>query len=201
MDRRKFLLATSLTAVSLSTFGSIIKKANGTFAGDCDTTNDILGPFYRPNAPQRADLTHESMPGTRLQLKGRVFREDCVTPIKNALVEIWQCSTEGEYDNESEKYTLRSTWLTNAEGEYAFKTILPGKYLNGALYRPAHIHYRVSEKKSKELISQIYFKGDPHIEKDPWASQEKARLRILPLTPEDINGNLVIHFDITLRAK
>ena len=73
--------------------------------------------------------------------------------------------------------------------------------MNGELYRPSHIHYRVTEKNSKELVSQIYFKGDPHITKDPWASQEKAKLRILQITPEDITGNLAINFDIYLAEK
>ena len=83
-------------------------------------------------------------------------------------------------------------------GEYAFKTILPGKYLNGRLYRPAHIHYRVTAKKSKELVSQIYFQGDPHIIEDPWASSKKAVHRVLPIVLEDLKGNLAVNFDVYL---
>jgi protocatechuate 3,4-dioxygenase beta subunit len=90
---------------------------------------------------------------------------------------------------------------TQATGEYAFTTIIPGKYLNGELYRPSHIHFRVTEKHSKELISQIYFQGDPDILADPWASEEKAQLRILQIVPEDIKGNLAITFDIYLKEK
>ena len=81
---------------------------------------------------------------------------------------------------------------------YAFKTILPGKYLNGALYRPAHIHFRISEANSKELISQIYFEGDPHITNDPWASKKQAELRILPISLADTRGNLTVTFDAYL---
>ena len=121
--------------------------------------------------------------------------------LRNALVEIWHCNVDGEYDNDSEDFKLRACWRTNEKGEYYFKTILPGKYLNGELYRPAHIHFRVTEKDSKELVSQIYFRGDPNITKDPWASQNKAKLRILQITPEDINGNLTIRFDIYLKEK
>ena len=198
MDRKKFILSSSLAAFAMTTFGSIIKEANGNFIGDCDTTNDILGPFYRPDAPFRSDLTYDGLAGNRILLKGKVFKQDCVTPLKAALVEIWHCNTEGEYDNDTKDFKQRACWNTNENGEYSFKTIVPGKYLNGELYRPAHIHYRVTEKNSRELISQIYFKGDPHIAKDPWASQEKAKLRILQIMPEDINGNLTINFDIYL---
>ena len=201
MDRKNFIISSSLTAFALTTFGSIIKGANGEFKGDCDTTNDILGPFYRPNAPFRTDLTYEGLTGTRITLKGKVFTSDCITELKDALVEIWHCNTEGEYDNDTNEFRQRASLETNEKGEYSFRTILPGKYLNGELYRPSHIHYRVTEKNSKELISQIYFMGDPHIIKDPWASQDKAKLRILQIAPEDIKGNLTIKFDIYLREK
>lgn len=197
MDRRKFLSAASLTAVSISAFGNIQPFQNG-FKGDCDTTNDILGPFYRANAPTRQDLTYNGLTGNVVQIKGQVFQQDCETPIERALVEIWHCDTEGAYDNESDQYRQRARWFTDKKGEYSFKTILPGKYLNGSQYRPAHIHFRVTSKNSKELISQIYFKGDPHIIDDPWASDKKARLRILPISLEDISGNLTVNFDIVL---
>jgi protocatechuate 3,4-dioxygenase beta subunit len=201
MDRKKFILNASLTAFAMTTFGSIVKAANGGFAGDCDTTNDILGPFYRPNAPIRSDLTYDGLHGTRIKLQGKVFKTDCVTPLKDTLIEIWHCNTEGDYDNDSKEFRQRASLRTNETGEYAFTTILPGKYLNGKLYRPAHIHYRVTEKNSRELISQLYFTGDPHITKDPWASQENANLRILPISPADINGNLAVQFDIYLKEK
>jgi protocatechuate 3,4-dioxygenase beta subunit len=49
---------------------------------------------------------------------------------------------------------------------------LPEKYLNGKLFRPAHIHFRVTA--AEELVSQIYFMGDPNITEDPWASKKKG---------------------------
>ncbi len=201
MNRKDFIITSTLTAFGMSTFGTIIRLPNGTFNGDCDTTNDIMGPFYRAEAPIRNDLTYEGLKGTKIQLKGTVYKSDCITPLENVLVEIWHCNAEGEYDNDSKDYNQRGRAITEDDGVYSFTTILPGKYLNGKLYRPAHIHYRVTEANSKELISQIYFKGDPHIDKDPWASLEKAKLRIVELKPEDINGNLMLNFDIYLQDK
>lgn len=201
MNRKDFIRNTSLSAFALTSFGFIVKGSNGEFTGDCDTTNDILGPFYRPNAPIRSDLTYDGLAGTKIELKGRVFKSDCITVIKDALVEIWHCNTEGEYDNDTSEFKQRASQNSDEKGEYTFTTILPGKYLNGKLYRPAHIHYRVTEPNSKELVSQIYFQGDPHITKDPWASQEKAKLRIIPISPLDIKGNLTLTFDIYLGEK
>ena len=197
MDRKKFINTLSLAAFSVAACGNV-KRIDNQFRGDCDTTNDILGPFYRPDAPERDDLTFKGLKGSVITIKGRVFGEDCKTPLENALVEIWHCDTEGTYDNDSAAFKHRAVWYTNKDGEYAFKTILPGKYLNGKLYRPAHIHFRVTEQKSRELISQLYFHGDPHIEEDPWASKAEAAARILPISLEDVNGNLVVNFDIYL---
>lgn len=201
MNRKDFIVSTSLAAFSLSTFGAAVRQTDGNFKGDCETTNDILGPYYRPNAPERNDLTFEGIEGVKVEVKGRVYASDCITVLPNALVEIWHCNARGIYDNDTQEYKHRATWRTDKEGRYSFKTIIPGKYLNGELYRPSHIHYRVTEESSSELISQIYFQGDPHIEKDPWASAKKASHRILQIIPEDVNGNLVILFNIYLKEK
>jgi protocatechuate 3,4-dioxygenase beta subunit len=216
MDRKKFLVTASLAAFSISACanvkitgkkGSISSAAasggegpetegEGELVGQCATTNDILGPFYRANAPVRTDLTFADLEGSVIDLKGRVLGADCITPVENALVEIWHCNTEGEYDNDSAEYLHRGVQTTSKTGEYSFKTILPGKYLNGKLFRPAHIHFRITSPTSSELVSQLYFIGDPHITKDPWASQEKAVDRIRPIVLEDVKGNLVVNLDV-----
>jgi len=202
MDRKKFLITASLAAFSISACGSVkLTETEDKFSGDCTTTDDILGPFFRPNAPTRYDMTDPKLEGTRVELKGIVYKSDCTTPLKNTLVEIWHADKEGNYDNDSSEFRQRASWTTNERGEYAFKTILPGKYLNGKLYRPAHIHFRITEPNSKELVSQIYFKGDPNITEDPWASQPKANLRILPIVLEDTKGNLAVNFDIYMKEK
>ncbi|MFK7783631.1 MAG: hypothetical protein AB8B56_00875 [Crocinitomicaceae bacterium] len=209
MDRKKFLITASLAAFSVSACANVkvdgesgqIDKpkeegGEGKPASDCATTDDILGPFYRENAPVRTDLTFEGLAGSVVEIKGKVLGEDCITPVKDALVEIWHCNTEGEYDNETDQYLHRGVQTTTSNGEYSFKTILPGKYLNGRLYRPAHIHFRVTSPTSKELVSQLYFMGDPHITEDPWASQDRASARIRPVALEDVKGNLAVSFDI-----
>ena len=198
MDRKNFILTSSLAAFSLTTCGAVVKNDQGEFTGDCETTNDILGPFYRENAPIRSNIIIDGERGTQVILKGKVYGIDCKTVLQNALVEIWHCNADGDYDNDSDEYRHRASWRTDANGEYSFQTILPGKYLNGKLFRPAHIHFRVTAENSQELVSQVYFKGDPHITKDPWASQEKAERRILDIALVDTKGNLEVNFDIFL---
>ena len=83
MNRKEFLATASLAAFSVSTFGKV-KTNDNQFEGDCDTTNDILGPFYRPDAPTRYDLTTEGLAGVVIELKGKVYKSDCVTPLQHA---------------------------------------------------------------------------------------------------------------------
>lgn len=184
-----------MAAFAVTVFGAV-QKSGEAFTGDCLTTNDILGPFYRTNAPIRSDLIFAGLKGSEIQIKGSIFKADCITPLKDALVEIWHCDTEGAYDNDSPKFLHRASWKTDDKGQYLFKTILPGKYLNGKLFRPAHIHFRITHTDTKEIISQIYFAGDPHITEDPWASKKKAEHRILPLIPSDSKGNIQVDFNI-----
>ena len=73
--------------------------------------------------------------------------------------------------------------------------------VSSALTRPAHIHMRISGTGQQDLVTQIYFKGDPHITNDPWASDPKAKMRILEVVPEDIKGNFTVRFDVYLKDK
>lgn len=194
MNRKEFIFSSSLAALSISILG--VAGANANNKSSCATTNDILGPFYRPNAPLRNNLENDQTGGTAITIKGIVYGTDCKTPIKNALVEIWHANSKGDYDNDSDKYKNRARWKTDKKGAYSFKTILPGKYLNGRLYRPAHVHFKVSGSNQKTLVSQLYFAGDPHIKEDPWAGSEKAKHRIHPIQPVGVDGTLTITFDI-----
>lgn len=200
MNRKKFLLGGAIAAFSLSAIGAVVRKDDDSFTADCETTKDILGPYYRSDAPERQDLLYDTLPGSRVWVKGKVYSEDCNTPINNARVEIWHCDTQGYYDNDTDAYLHRASWQTDRNGDYAFKTIIPGKYLNGGQFRPAHIHFRVTADGHKELISQIYFKGDPHITDDPWASSQTAKLRVLDIFPENEFSDLTVQFDIYLNT-
>ena len=55
MQRRDFIKNTSLSAVAVSASG-FIRFDGKQYVGDCETTTDILGPFYRPDSPVRNNL-------------------------------------------------------------------------------------------------------------------------------------------------
>ncbi len=138
----------------------------GTPTPGCIITDDnILGPFYKAGAPFKTDLTDGSV-GTPLLVSGTVYGCDCVTPLADAVVDVWQADDGGAYD--AVGYVLRGQMKTGTDGKYAYSTILPGFYLNGAQYRPRHIHYKVSHPSGIALTTQLYFEGDPYIPIDPF---------------------------------
>ena len=179
MKRRQFITNTALTAIAFSATGFI--RFNGKyFEGDCETTTDILGPFYRPDSPVRSNLVIPGDSGLLVELSGTIKHNDCVTPYKNAKIELWHCDSEGVYDNETEAYRYRATSYCNEKGEYSFNTILPVPYdTGGGNFRPAHFHMMITAEGYQSLVTQLYFTGDEYIDKDMSASAPTARQRIL----------------------
>lgn len=164
-------------------------------AGDCLTSSDILGPYYKPNAPYINDLSGQDT-GSKLYISGTVFASDCISPLPNVTLEVWQADGQAQYHDNG----FRAKIMTDKDGQYAFKTVLPGKYLNGSYYRPRHVHYKVSVEGIEYLTTQIYFQGDPSITQDPWASDPGAQQRIISLHV-DQQGSYHGLADITIQKE
>ncbi|SIO01008.1 dioxygenase family protein [Algoriphagus halophilus] len=193
MKRRKFIEASALSVVAISSFG-FIRFDGKKYVGDCETTTDILGPFYRPDSPMRSNLNISGSKGKPIHLTGIILNEDCTTPYANAKVELWHCDHEGVYDNSTPAYNYRGTVMTDSKGQYAFDTILPVPYdAGGGLIRPAHYHMMVTAAGYQTLVTQLYFSGDENIKKDPWASNDAAKNRVLEISPDGRNGNIVTY--------
>jgi protocatechuate 3,4-dioxygenase beta subunit len=207
--RRRFLRNSSLAALSaalvpLSSKASTPREANAEALGDCmPTTLDYYGqgPFYTPNAPTIADnqLAPAGEPGTPLTITGRVLDLTCDAFIPGTLIDIWHADDAGSYDNNG--YHLRGQTVSNAQGFFVFETILPGKYLNGQQFRPAHIHFKITSPNHPELTTQLYFEGDPEIPADAAASITSgtydASHRIIALS-ENTDGSLEGVWDIVV---
>jgi catechol 1,2-dioxygenase len=200
MKRRTFVKNTSLIAASIAVFGKI-KWVDGKPIGDSATTTDILGPFYRPGSPFRTNINPKNFSGIPLHLSGTIYKDDGKTTFKNCMIEIWQCNPKGEYDNLSDDFIYRGAAKTGADGKYHFITTHPVAYLadkKNNIYRPAHIHMRITGAQGeRDLITQIYFKGDSHLAEDEYSNSPKALNRILETT-KNSKGEEVVQFDIVM---
>jgi protocatechuate 3,4-dioxygenase beta subunit len=197
IDRRAFIKASALFAMAVSVPVASCKedKDGNPEPSVCRTTEDILGPFYKSGAPFRELIIPAGNTTSPLIIEGKVF-SNCDNLIKDAIVEIWNADENGVYDL-SDKFIFRGSFKTGSDGRYKFKTIVPGRYLNGSIYRPSHLHFRITASGHEELVSQIYFANDPFIATDPWASTPQAVERILTVEKDEDNTDTVT-FDIHL---
>lgn len=199
MQRRNFIKNTALCAVAVSATGFVRFNGNN-FEGDCETTTDILGPFYRPDAPVRTNLRIKNAVGQPIVLSGQVKHKDCTTPLKNACVELWHCDGTGVYDNDSPDFKYRAKAYCDDNGNYSFKTILPVPYeIGGGIARPAHFHLLISAEGYQGLITQLYFTGDKYLSKDASSSSPSAKKRILDIKVK--NGEKAVSFNVTMMEK
>jgi len=85
-------------------------------------------------------------------------------PLSGFAVEIWQVDANGIYDHPGDANTagrdmgfqFYGTALTDENGLFAFRTIVPARYVP----RPKHIHFKVKQAGHEILTSQFYFTGE-----------------------------------------
>jgi hypothetical protein len=169
-------------------------------AGSCALTADnIEGPYYRAGAPERANLVAPGTRGELLTLKGRVLAPGCNTPISGALIDLWQANGDGHYDIDGSPgmdprgFMLRGKVHTDASGAFSVQTVIPGRYLNGRQYRPAHIHAKLSAPGFAPLTTQLYFPDDPYNDVDPFV----VRSLIMKVSPGP--SSKLAEYDFVLR--
>jgi len=134
--------------------------------------------------------------GELILLEGVVRGPDCA-PVPGALVEIWQACHSGRYDHPADPNTAPldpafQYWgrvSTDPQGEYRFKTIVPGAYPAAPGWiRPPHIHFRVSAAGFPPLVTQMYFEGQELNASDRILQQLDPAARamlVVAFTPSD----------------
>ena len=150
------------------------------------TESDMLGPFYKEGAPFKQRLG-EGVEGERLIITGKVMDMRC-QPLKDAILDVWQANSTGEYDNEG--FTLRGKVKTNNDGMYLIDTIVPREYATGDITRPGHIHLKVGAPNQPTLTTQLYFEGEPYL------SDLEDKSLVMKLTEE--NGTKKANFDFVI---
>ena len=207
LGRRQMLRSgIAFGAVSLWTPGLIAeliqtpRMTEGPFYPDklpLDTDNDLI-VINDALTPAVGEITHLS--GRVLDIKGN--------PIRNAFVEIWQVDNNAVYlhtaddrirDQRDTNFQGYGRFLTNAKGEYYFRTIKPVAYPG----RTPHIHFAVSIHGQRVLTTQLFVKGEPQNQRDGIVRRlsPDARETVLgefkPLEGSKLGG-LEVSFDMIL---
>lgn len=197
MKRRDFISSAALSAIAISAPGFI--RFNGkNYEGDCETTTDILGPYYRPGSPVRSSFVISGEKGTLIELSGVIKHNDCVSSYKNAKIELWHCDNKGVYDNTTNEFRYRGTSYSDDKGHYKFNTILPVPYgAVGGVLRPAHFHLMITAAGYQPLVTQLYFSGDKNISGDAAAAAATSKRRILKVQNLK-DGTKKVEYDVSM---
>lgn len=147
--------------------------------------------------------------GERIVIKGRVI-DGADTPLKDALVEIWQADADGLYNSPSE---MRGSADPNfagwgrcptdmKTGEFRFETVKPGRvpFKDGRLMAPHVTFWIVARGINIGLQTRMYFADEAEANgEDPVLARVEHRHRVATLVAER-DGD-TYNFDIHLQGE
>src|SRR5258706_320013 len=106
-------------------------------------------------------------------------------PLAGVPVDVWHADDDGYYDSQKPDYetagpSSRARFVTDADGRFFFRTILPCSYpipTDGPVgemilqtrrhpMRPAHVHFLVAAPGYEPLITHVFIEGDKYLDSD-----------------------------------
>jgi len=124
--------------------------------------------------------------GQVVYVRGKVLGQgkQGMQPLSDTPIIMWSASASGRYNHKGdqgntsfphpktgeiiprthdEHFQYWGRAVTNKQGEYWFKTIVPGFYpidLRSGIYRPSHLHFQIIPKGFPPFVTQLYFRGN-----------------------------------------
>jgi len=177
LERDEFILMSDTLGVSMLV-DALNYKAN---AGSTEST--VLGPFHRPNAPRYplgANISKNRKDGMPCRVTGTV-RGLNGKPVPGAMLDVWEAGADGFYDMQKGKaMNLRGVFKADAKGRFHFRCVRPefypvphdgpvGRMLRATgrhPMRPPHLHFWITAKGYKPLITHLFVKGGRYLDSD-----------------------------------
>ena len=175
-ERNEFVLLSDV--IGLSSIVDMLHSVPGATSSSC------LGPFHVSNSPplQVGGDMKRHFEGEVLLVEGTV-RDTEGTPVAGAELDIWQTAPNGMYssqDPDQDIHSFHALMKTDENGRYAFTTVRPviytvpddgpvGDILRAAgrhPWRPSHLHYIVSAKGYRTLVTEVFPDDDPYLDGD-----------------------------------
>ena len=178
--RQEFILLSDVLGVSMLVDAVNHRDRDGA------TETTVLGPFYVGEhrvTPHGADIS-DGIDGEVMFVQSRVT-DLAGKPLAGAEIDVWHADDDGFYDSQKADYaahgpSLRARFVTDADGRFFFRTIVPCSYpiptdgpvgqmitqTNRHPMRPAHVHFLVNAKGYEPLITHVFVEGDEYIDSD-----------------------------------
>ena len=191
--RRKILTSAAMLTLSPALFAEELLK----------TPRMTAGPFYPDKLPLDKDndliIVNDSITlavGQVLHLSGQVM-DTKGRMVKDALVEIWQVDANGRYlhsrdyreDENDKNFQGYGLFQTDSNGAYRFRTIRPVEYGSGFGRRTPHIHFAITSRQHKPLISQIFFADEDNSDDGLWSRLSDSQRQALSVFPKPVAGS------------
>jgi protocatechuate 3,4-dioxygenase beta subunit len=179
--RQEFILLSDVLGVSMLVDAVNHRERDGA------TETTVLGPFYvgehKPMA-HGTDISPANLTGERMFVQSRVT-DLKGKPLAGVPVDVWHADDDGFYDSQKPSYetqgpSSRARFITDADGRFFFRTILPCSYpipTDGPVgemilqtrrhpMRPAHVHFLVDAPGYEPLITHVFIDGDKYLDSD-----------------------------------
>jgi hydroxyquinol 1,2-dioxygenase len=175
--RQEFILMSDTLGVSM------LVDALNYKAGAGATQSTVLGPFHREGAPEfplGANVAKHASDGEPCIVTGTV-KDATGRPVAGAKLDIWEGGADGLYDaQKGDEMNLRGVFHADAQGRFDFRCVTPtfypvpndgpvGKMLVATgrhPMRPPHLHFWITAKGYKPLITHLFRKGGKYLDSD-----------------------------------
>jgi protocatechuate 3,4-dioxygenase, beta subunit len=194
-SRRSFLFLTTAAVWQSS------RPAHGHTLPDCEWCGAEEAP---DNLKSMITLANRNEPGERLLLQGTVFAPDGITPAPRTLLYLYHTNDAGLYAQRGDETGngrrhgyLRGWLVSDDEGNFEVRTILPGYYPNRS--SPRHIHMTVKEAGRPEYwIDSVLFAGDSKINEKELGKREGRGGPAIVTTRRGGRGELIARRNVIL---
>jgi protocatechuate 3,4-dioxygenase beta subunit len=175
--RQEFILMSDTLGVSM------LVDALNYKAGEGATQSTVLGPFHREQAPEYQlgdSISKNASDGEPCIVSGTV-KDSKGKPVAAAKLDIWEGGADGLYDSQKgDEMNLRGVFRTDALGRFHFRCVTPSFYPvpnDGPVgrmlvatgrhpMRPPHLHFWITAKGYKPLITHLFVKGGKYLDSD-----------------------------------
>ena len=172
--------------------------------------SQTVGPFYHFSLTVKEALglmTTCGCQGDRIRIRFRLF-DGAGEPVPDGIVELWQADAAGKYHHPADPQEKApdpafcgfGRLATDAAGACVFDTVRPGPTPDGrGGCQAAHISVTVFARGLlRQLMTRLYFDGDPALANDPVLKLVPAERRGTLLARQDAAGTWC--FDIHLQG-